>query len=94
VIAVAFVSSCYLAARPARLQIHDRGVVIEQKKKDAETVPWEDIKRYAYYDELMLHSLKVSLRSHETVSMLPYWWRMSAWWPSCGLEMPSAPGIQ
>ena len=36
VIAVAFVSACYLAARPARLQINDRGVTIEQKEKGAE----------------------------------------------------------
>ena len=48
VIAAAFVSSCYLAARPTSLQINDRGVTIEQKKQDAETVLWEDIKRCAY----------------------------------------------
>jgi uncharacterized membrane protein len=77
-IAVAFVSSCYLAARPARLQINDRGVTIEQEKKDAKTVLWEDIKRYAYYDELMLHSLKVSSRSDETVSIIDFKWNDSA----------------
>jgi hypothetical protein len=77
VIAVVFVSSCYLAARPARLQINDRGMTIEQKKRDAETVPWEDIKRYAYYDELMLHSLKVSLQSDETVSIIDFKWNDS-----------------
>jgi uncharacterized membrane protein len=77
-IAAAFVSSCYLAARPARLQINDRGVTIEQNKKDAKTVLWEDIKRYAYYDELMLHSLKVSLRSDETVSIIDFKWNDGA----------------
>jgi hypothetical protein len=77
-IAVAFVSSCYLAARPARLQINDRGVTIEQKKENAETVLWEDIKRYAYYNELMLHSLKVSLRGDETVSIIDFKWNDSA----------------
>lgn len=35
-IAVAFVSSCYLAARPARLLISDRGLTIAQKGKDTE----------------------------------------------------------
>jgi hypothetical protein len=78
VIAVAFVSSCYLAARPARFQINDRGVTIEQKKRDTETVLWKDIKRYAYYDELMLHSLKVSLRSDETVSIIDFKWNDGA----------------
>lgn len=78
VIVVAFVSSCYLAARPARLQINDRGVTIEQKKRDANTVLWEDIKKYACYDELMLHSLKVSLRSDETVSIIAFKWNDNA----------------
>jgi uncharacterized membrane protein len=77
VIAVAFVSSCYLAARPARLQINDHGVTIEQKKRDTKTVPWEDIERYAHYDELMLHSLKVSLQSDETVSIIDFKWNDS-----------------
>jgi hypothetical protein len=77
VIAVAFVSSCYLAARPARLQIDDHGVTIEQKKRDTKTVPWEDIERYAHYDELMLHSLKVSLQSDETVSIIDFKWNDS-----------------
>jgi len=78
VIAVAFVSSCYLAARPARLEINDRGVTIEQKKREAKTVLWEDIKKYAYYDELMLHSLKVSLRSDETLSIIDFKWNDNA----------------
>ena len=78
VIAVAFVSSCYLAARPARLEINDRGVTIEQKKREAKTVLWEDIKKYACYDELMLHSLKVSLRSDETLSIIDFKWNDNA----------------
>jgi hypothetical protein len=78
VIAVAFVSSCYLAARPARLQINDHGVTIEQKEREAKTVLWEDIKKYAYYDELMLHSLKVSLQSDATVSIIDFKWNDNA----------------
>ena len=78
VIAVAFVSSCYMAARPARLEINDRGVTIEQKRREAKTVLWEDIKKYAYYDELMLHSLKVSLRSDETLSIIDFKWNDNA----------------
>jgi hypothetical protein len=78
VIAVAFVSSCYLAARPARLEINDRGVTIEQKKRGAKTVLWEDIEKYACYDELMLHSLKVSLRSDETLSIIDFKWNDNA----------------
>jgi hypothetical protein len=78
VIAVAFVSSCYLAARPARLEVRDRGVTRAQRNKDAETVLWEDIKRYAYYDELMLRSLKVSLRSDETLSIIDFKWHDGA----------------
>lgn len=74
VIAVAVVSSCFLAARPARLHINDRGVMIEQKKGEVKTILWEDIKKYAYYDELMLHSFKVSFRSDETVSIIDFKW--------------------
>jgi hypothetical protein len=78
VIAVAFVSSCYLAARPARLEINDRGVTIEQKKRGAKTVLWEDIEKYACYDELMLHSLKVSSLRNETLSIIDFKWNDNA----------------
>jgi hypothetical protein len=39
---------------------------------------WKDIKKYAYYDELMLHSLKISSLRDETVSIIDFKWSDSA----------------
>jgi hypothetical protein len=77
VIALAFIFSCYLAARPARLKVDDRGVTMEQKK-GAKTVLWADIRKHAYYDELLLRSHKLALSSGETVSVVDFKWNDSA----------------
>ncbi|MBN1267325.1 MAG: hypothetical protein JXA25_17675 [Anaerolineales bacterium] len=75
VIAVGFVFSGYLAARPAKLQITNRGVRIKQRKGEARTILWGDIRKYAYYDELTLQSFKVLLRSEKTLSIIDFKWK-------------------
>jgi hypothetical protein len=73
-IAVAFVSSGYLAAKPASVRLDERFITIEQAGKEAETISWDEIAAYAYYEELTLYSLKVQLRGRETVSIIDFKW--------------------
>ena len=77
-IVVAFVFSCYLAAKPSSVQIGDHAITIEPKRQDVKTILWEDVEAYAYYEELMLYSLKIALRSNETVSIIDFKWRDNA----------------
>ena len=63
-IVAAFLASGCLAARPAKVTIGDQAISITQKDPAPQEVSWEDITSYAYYEELLLYSLKISLRGH------------------------------
>jgi len=77
-IAIAFVSSSYLAARPARFHITKHGVKIIQRKGKDRIVLWKDIKEFAYYNELVLHSFKLFLHCEKTVSIINFKWKNDA----------------
>jgi hypothetical protein len=73
-IAVAFVVSRYLSTRSAKVQIKDQTIIIEQTTKPAKILPLQDIDAYTYYEELLLYSLKISLHSHKTLSIIDFKW--------------------
>ncbi len=73
-IVVAFLASGCLAARPATVKIGDRVISIAQKDRAPREVSWEDITAYAYYEELLLYSLKISLRGNEMLSIINFKW--------------------
>jgi len=73
-IVAAFLASGYLAARPAVVTLGDQGISITQKDRAPREVSWEAITAYAYYEELLLYSLKISLRDHEILSIINFKW--------------------
>ncbi|MBN2549300.1 MAG: hypothetical protein JXB15_09090 [Anaerolineales bacterium] len=73
-IMAAFAASSCLAARPAQVHLAEHSLTIEQKSKAARVIPLEDVEAYAYYAELLLYSLKISLRSKETLSIIQFKW--------------------
>ncbi|MBN2394424.1 MAG: hypothetical protein JXR84_27060 [Anaerolineae bacterium] len=73
-IAAAFVFSRYLSTRPARVQIGDRTIIIKQSTKPTKSISVNEIVAYAYYEELTLHSLKISLQGNETLSIINFKW--------------------
>lgn len=73
-IAAAFLASGWLAAHPADVRIEDQTISITKKARPPLEVSWEDITAYAYYEELLLYSLKISLRNHEMLSIINFKW--------------------
>lgn len=73
-IAVAFIVSRCLATRPANVQIRDRTITIEQTRQPAKIISLQDIESFTYYEEILLYSLKISLASHEMLSIIDFKW--------------------
>jgi hypothetical protein len=73
-IVVAFLASGCLAARPATVAIEDQAISITQKDRASREVSWGEITAYAYYQELLLYSLKISLHGHEMLSIINFKW--------------------
>ena len=75
IIIAAFVSSRYIAATPASVQIEDQEITIKQDGEADKIISVEEISSYAYYEELTLRSLKISLHSHKVLSIINFKWK-------------------
>ncbi len=73
-IAGAFLASGCLAAHQATVTIGNQAFSIAEKDRSPREVSWEDIRSYAYYEELLLYSLKISLRGNEMLSIINFKW--------------------
>jgi hypothetical protein len=73
-IAFSFFGSGYLAAHPIIVKIGDNEISITQNDRVPQNVSWEDIKAYAYYEELLLYSLKITLHNQEILSIINFKW--------------------
>ncbi|MBN2555908.1 MAG: hypothetical protein JXA97_08220 [Anaerolineales bacterium] len=72
-IAGSFFASQALATQPADVQLIDRTIHINQRGKSS-VIPLDAVRAYAFYEELFLYSLIISMQGKETLSMIRFKW--------------------
>ncbi|MBN1441043.1 MAG: hypothetical protein JW929_16685 [Anaerolineales bacterium] len=73
-IAAAFITSPLFAVTPAEARLAGRAFVIRPKRGGEQIIVEGDVLSYAYYQELILFSLKINLRNGETISVIRFKW--------------------
>lgn len=69
-----FLTASYLSTKPARVSIEARTIMIEKDRKKGKRLSFDNIIAYAHYNELILYSLKISLRDNKTLSIISFKW--------------------
>ena len=88
-----FVASSCLAEKPTNLRMEDHALVIESRTGEAREILWANVAAYTYYEELVLHSLKIRLSPHEIVSIISFKWSrgevVHSFWQQLELRLDS-----
>lgn len=71
----AYFTAGSLTAKPAQFQMKENAIVITQGDKAPETIPLKTVKSFAFYQELGLYSLKITLDDGNMLSIIQFKWK-------------------
>lgn len=71
-IAASFIVTPRLSTHPATVRIAEHSITLEPRAHSPRNVKAADIESYACYEELLLHSLKITLRGGDTLSAISF----------------------